>query len=158
MSTPRAFSASVLLNDGTVLLLGGSPGSPSTDVDIYNPTTQTFTALSSGLLAPLSGIAAALLNDGTVLVVGSVPINPTPSDIANAAEIYNPQTQTFTATNGQMNTVRLYPSATLLPDGTVLIAGGIDLNGNDLNTAEIYTPAITNGGVTVWGHVCADPE
>ncbi len=77
MSTARAFSASVVLNDGTVLLLGGSPASPSEDVDIYNPATQTFTDPTNNLLAPLSGIAAALLNDGTVLVVGSVPVNPT---------------------------------------------------------------------------------
>ncbi len=41
-----------------------------------------------------------------------------------------------------MSTERVYgPTATLIPNGTVLVAGGTDSDGHALNTAEIYDPA-----------------
>jgi hypothetical protein len=46
-------------------------------------------------------------------------------------ELYNPATGTWAVT-GQMNTPRTDATATLLPDGQVLMAGG---------TAELYNPA-----------------
>src|SRR6185295_6040432 len=53
---------------------------------------------------------------------------------------YDPASQTFTATSGRMTTVRSSPTATLLANGKVLIAGGND-GGLDLRTAELYDPA-----------------
>jgi hypothetical protein len=62
------------------------------------------------------------------------------------AEIYNPGTGTFTFTTGSLNTPRYSHTATLLADGTVLIAGGN--NGSLLTSAEVYNPA-THGFTTV---------
>ena len=60
------------------------------------------------------------------------------------AEIYDMATGLFTAT-GSMSTARYGHTATLLPDGTVLIAGGItssDFDGGvSTATAEIYDPS-----------------
>ncbi|NIO67542.1 MAG: hypothetical protein GTN71_00380, partial [Anaerolineae bacterium] len=47
---------------------------------------------------------------------------------------------TWTAT-GNLNTARGGPTATLLPDGKVLVAGGFGGTGGYLNSAEVYDPA-----------------
>ena len=54
-------------------------------------------------------------------------------------EIYNPTSQTF-AVAGSLNTARYAHTATLLNNGTVLVAGGLDVNGNLLASTEIYDP------------------
>lgn len=45
------------------------------------------------------------------------------------------------AQTGMMTTPRLAHTATLLTDGTVLVAGGVDNNGVAQSNAEIYNPA-----------------
>jgi hypothetical protein len=47
---------------------------------------------------------------------------------------------TWTA-SGNLNTARCYHTATLLPDGKVLVAGGYAGPGVPLNSAEVYDPA-----------------
>jgi hypothetical protein len=91
------------------------------------------------------GCTATLLNDGTVLIAGG--LSGTGGIPLGTAEIFTPGTGAFTPTNGNMNSVRAFHTATLLNDNTVLIAGRIDnngagsgLQGETVNTAEIYNP------------------
>jgi Bacterial Ig-like domain (group 2) len=58
--------------------------------------------------------------------------------IATSAELYNPTTGTFTLT-GSLNTAREFQTATLLNNGMVLIAGGLN-NGGAIGTVELYDP------------------
>ena len=58
----------------------------------------------------------------------------------STAELYDPSTGTFTVT-GATNTLRVDYTATLLTNGKVLIAGGIDFSNNYLKSAELYDPA-----------------
>jgi len=52
---------------------------------------------------------------------------------------------TFTATTTPMGSARANHTATLVADGTVLIAGGeVDATGTPTNTAEIYCSAVAN--------------
>ena len=55
---------------------------------------------------------------------------------------------TWTLT-GSLNTARIAHTATLLPNGMVLVAGGFDNAGNALHSAELYDPA--SGTWTVTG-------
>ena len=56
-----------------------------------------------------------------------------------SAELYDPASGTWTAT-GSLATARDYHTATLLPNGKVLVAGGVD-NTDVLASAELYDPA-----------------
>ena len=57
-----------------------------------------------------------------------------------SAETYDPATGMFTSV-GSMSVNRVLHTATLLPDGKVLIAGGDDRYGTTYATAEIYDPS-----------------
>jgi hypothetical protein len=88
------------------------------------------------------GHTASLLSNGKVLITGGSDTSL--GQPAKTAEIYDPATDSFTAT-GAMSTPRSGHTATVLTDGTVLISGGYTAfaNGTFISTtsAEIYDPA-----------------
>jgi hypothetical protein len=103
----------------------------------FAQVSGTFTPTGS-MIAPRYQHTATLLADGRVLIAGGlVPQGPgAPGAPLATAEVYDPRTETFTLT-GSMIATRTLHTATLLPDGRVLIAGGDCSNG----TAELYDPA-----------------
>jgi hypothetical protein len=144
----RTGHTATTLTDGRVLIAGGKIASPggalslTGSLELFNPSTGTSTAvIGTGLAIPRSGHAAARLPDGRVLFVGGTN-NLGTLDIA---EIYTPGIDpapgTVVQATGQMSAQRSNPSATLLPDGRVLVAGGRNNTGTDLTTAEIFDPA-----------------
>ena len=68
-----------------------------------------------------------------------------------AAELYDPVGKRWTATTG-MKHARWGHTATLLPDGRVLVAGSFVNSGNPIASAELYDPAsgrwTATGGMT----------
>jgi hypothetical protein len=77
------------------------------------------------------------LTNGKVLVAGG---SDSTGKVVASAELFDPSSGTFMATNGSMRTPRAHHTATLLHDGTVLLTGGIDGNGTPLATAELFDP------------------
>jgi large repetitive protein len=71
-----------------------------------------------------------------VLVVGGHTFGPF---MAKGAELYDPQAGTFAVT-ADPSTVRVRHTATLLPGGRVLVAGGVKSNAllDELDSAELY--------------------
>jgi len=55
------------------------------------------------------------------------------------AELYDPVAGTFTAT-GNPTVARYMQTATLLNNGTVLVAGGSSANSTVFSSAELYQP------------------
>jgi Galactose oxidase, central domain len=134
MAIARSFGPATLLLDGTVLMTGGTDGTPSNSAELYQPSTGTFVATGT-MIAARDSHTATLLADGSVLIAGgqgsSAPLN--------SAEKYVPASKQFSPV-GNMNSARSSHSATLLSDGTVLIAGGFG-GSSALSTAEVYEPS-----------------
>jgi hypothetical protein len=138
MSFPRDAAASARLLDGRVFVAGGEDNTATAiaAVELYNPTTGTWT-LTSNMSTARVNPTATLLNNGKVLVVGGYSIDDNSFPLASA-ELYDPTTGTFSPT-GSLSTARRNHTATLLSNGKVLIAGGY--NGAYLDAPEIYDPS-----------------
>ncbi len=100
--------------------------------------------MASSMAYSRANHAAVLLADGRVLVAGGLgALGATAAATTNslsAVEIYDPSTNTWT-TKAAMATARTSPTATLLPNGKVLVTGGVTNTSTYLQTAELYNPA-----------------
>lgn len=157
MTMGRYLHTATLLQNGKVLIVGGvltSTSDPYATAEIYDPSTGTFT-MTGAMATAREQHTATLLPDGRVLIVGgttSPPATLTSAWLATGivdlqgtatAEIYDPSTGSFSVT-GSMAEARTFHTATLLPNGNVLIAGG----GNENSTAEVYDPATGTFSIT----------
>ena len=85
---------------------------------------------------------ATLLLDGTLLVTGGNNGSGRVVHEVASAELYNPISRTWLAT-ATMAVARRNHTATLLANGTVLVAGGIPDDPASAS-AELYAPSIRN--------------
>ena len=132
-----------LLTNGIVLITGGVDGNNNSlaSAQLYNPATGTWTGTHSMTQARFFH-TVTLLTNGLVLVTGGATNVFDASSATSSTELYNPSTGTWTVT-GSMHTARYTHTATLLPNGRVLVAGGQGTNAspNITASAEIYDPA-----------------
>ena len=139
-----------LLQDGRVLVTGGTQDLVKLDsAELYDSSTGTFAA--TGTMTSQRVLhTAARLADGSVLIAGGETDKCFPSGYCRfagstaSAELYDPYTETFSPT-GEMAASRAQHTATVLSDGSVLIAGGVAYAGigaflGTLPSAEIYIP------------------
>jgi hypothetical protein len=124
------------LYDGTVLTVGGYGANAS----LFDPTTETFRFVAFPAPAgELTYNTATLLANGKVLIAGGATQGYGEGEIAQA-QIYDDVSEAF-QTTGSLSVARAFHTATLLPNGGVLIAGGFDGSGpGDLASAELYDP------------------
>jgi Galactose oxidase, central domain len=110
----------------------------------------TFVPTGSMQVARMDA-TATLLQDGTVLIAGGMDLTDFTNTFFASAEIYDPATGKFTDT-GSMSAARAEATAVRLPDGRVLIAGGLGCSDpqnctdvrerwESLKSADIYDPA-----------------
>jgi WD40 repeat protein len=116
MGEVRSGHTAALLTDGRVLIAG-------TDVtaELYSALSGTFSSVGDQL-TPGLGATSTLRNDGTVLVAGGRSSGRGITSRA-LAELFAPEAEGFVGT-GSLITARDGHTATLLADGTVLVAGG----------------------------------
>jgi hypothetical protein len=125
-------------------------GEPAS-AELYDPVSRSWIATGS-MIEARYGHTATLLSDGRVLVAGGAAIF-TDGDVSGpdplaSAELFDPRSGTWAAT-GSMTEDRLGHTATLLPDGTVLVAGGEGSFGSgDPASAELYDHRIGSWTVT----------
>jgi len=100
---------------------------------LYVSAQSVSSFASTGhMTIPRAGHTATLLANGRVLVAGGYQVQGSMTVGLKSAEIYDPSSGGFTAT-GDMSVPRSGNTATVLPNGRILIAGG--------NSADIYDPA-----------------
>jgi hypothetical protein len=147
MSRERWAFTLTLLPNGKVIAAGGfCTNGPLASVELYDPATGTWTPTGS-LLKARGSHTATLLPNGRVLVAGGDGVTPVQTNspsldsVLASAEIFDPATGRWTPT-GSMGQPRETHTATLLPNGNVLVAGGISYFGGIFPTsAEVYDPA-----------------
>jgi hypothetical protein len=133
MTRIRHKHEAVLLADGRVLIAGGSDerdgNGAYTNAEIYDPASSSFRVVGNMNSAryKLQG-TGVLLSNGKVLIAGG----------ANRAEVFDPSTNSFTYTAGDMETPRLFATATRLINGHVLIIGGYHGNSVTSSNAWLY--------------------
>lgn len=145
MAGERDQGVAIRLASGKVLVLGGERAvfaglSFPADAELYDPTSGQFAptgAMSSARWGSPS--KAILLRDGKVLVAGG---DASLGTLASGhGDLYDPESGQFTLTHGSMITPRRFATATLLPSGKVLFAGGSNASNQKLDSAELYDPA-----------------
>jgi hypothetical protein len=152
MNLDRVGAGAVLLDDGRVLIAGGKSSkmilnelgpnlaslTPLKSAEVYDPESSMFMRVGD-MRVPHYLPTLTRLRDGTVLVVGGYRMQGPLVVGMRDAEIYEPKASGFVPV-GRTHVARLENTATLLPDGEVLIAGGIDGHSDITASVEFYDP------------------
>ena len=141
MTTARYAAAAAALSDGRVLVAGGIDGSgnATASAEVYDPSTNAWTAVAPMANARAFATAAPLSNDRVLVAGGDVGGAPSAS-----AEIYDGNSGTWSPA-APMEYPRAQPTATTLSDGTVWVIGGADLY-----PSEIYDPVANSWSASEW--------
>lgn len=139
----RQQHTATLLNNGKVLIVSGVTNSGSgnfatSDAELYDPATKTFTLINMPSGNGRLFHQATLLANGKVLITGGTTSNYLVS-YANGL-VFDPITNTFYTEASSMIYSRRFHTACLLNDGSVLIVGGYSPQGGYTKTAEIFKP------------------
>lgn len=148
--TARRGHRATLLPDASLLVTGGADAlGPLPSAEHLRRDLGAADPLPAGLHNARAGHSATLLPDGRVLLLGGLDVSHValtegehfdarPSPLSGA--LYDPQSGAVTPLPDALQVPRTAHTATLLPNGLVLVAGG--RNGTaDLASAELFDPA-----------------
>jgi len=158
LGTARRLHSATPLANGKVLVVGGIGTGPITNVlnsaELFDPTANAgvgaFSPVTATLVLARNSHTATLLHTGHVLIAGGYDGTTT----VGITEFFDPQANSGAGDffrTGSLSTARRFHTATLLANGNVLIADGMNAAGAPLNTAELYT-------VTLCGPLIQTPQ
>jgi len=134
----RDYGSAIQYGDGKILIVGGgNPPTATAEVIDLNAPTPAWRLVGS-MAYPRRQLNATLLPNGQVLVTGGTSgkgFNDLTSPVF-PAELWDPISENWTTLASQTGYRGYHSVALLLPDATVLAAGG-DRN---LSTAQIFSP------------------
>lgn len=139
LTLARGGHSATLLPDGRVLVIGGesdrdAPIGARPAAEVYDPATNEWTPLqpmaTDGATSANTSFSrrhhtATMLANGRLLIAGGEPSRATDggADLLATAGVYDPSANTWTRT-GDLTAGRGGHTATLLPDGKILVVGG----------------------------------
>jgi len=148
MNVQRLGAATTLLPDGRVFVAGGDFANVlvaincGADAEVYDPIGNTW-SLAGGMSKNRYHATASVVEvaDGSkrVLVAGGEDGNDGNLPVLSSAELWNPATNIFSPA-ATMNSPHAYHTATRLPNGQILVTGGLSSPAVATNAAEIYDP------------------
>jgi len=136
MNVARAHHQLTLLPDGRVLVSGGGP------LEIYDPETNRFTRFEGDPTLGSEPTVATLLADGRVLITGvhtDTKSSDSDPEYARGAVIIDPAREELILVADMQVARSPAHTATLLPDGRVLVAGGAP----GVSVPRLYPPSET---------------
>jgi N-acetylneuraminic acid mutarotase len=150
MPQARAGAAAAVLPGGDVLVAGGFTtawGPAVGSAVVYDAATNTWSAVTGAMQTSRAYETATSLAGGRVLLVGGASTGlsglfsaPDATDTASA-EVFDPSTGRFTSAGSLPGGGRVDHVAALLPNGDVLVAGGMDDTDTVHADAYLYDPA-----------------
>ena len=145
----RSGHTATLLPDGRVLVIGGRDNADFdvlASAEVWDPATASFGP--AGSLAKARRFhSATALPDGRVIVVAGWEDDG--FHVRASAEVWDPATASFGPAGRLAEGRSNGHTATLLPDGHVLVVGGsAELAGDPLASAEVWEPSESTSGTS----------
>ncbi|WP_437960169.1 kelch repeat-containing protein [Sorangium sp. So ce119] len=149
MLTARIDHIAVPLPDGEVLIAGGSTRGNAIigSAEVLDLASGTWSSVGDMLTARTLHIAVPLQGGEVLVAGGKIRVGPGEIGTLSSAEVFDPATKAWRSTE-PMIVDRSSPTATVLPDGRVLVTGGdrdevIDgvEHGLKIDSAEVFDPA-----------------
>lgn len=140
MNAVHWLSEMTALDNHTVLIVGGFDESMRvlSTCEIYDPATASWTRTGSLNVARSYPTIVKLSNGHVLSMCGGIQYGTAAA--TGTVEDYDPATGTWT-TVGQLVQPRFVPTATLMNNGKILVAGGMTPMAGTTNSCEIYDPA-----------------
>ncbi len=138
MQVERLGHDAIELNDGRILVVGGTDGWGTffNSSEIYDPETNTWEMVESTFSLPRSIGQLAKLNDGRVMYMGGS--NNWIS--RNNVDVFDPATGQWSSLT-PMNKNRQQFSVEKLNDGRIMVVGGLSIQAHEtFSSVEIFDP------------------
>src|SRR2546427_3471066 len=147
-SGTRTYGSSVLLPltpaDGykprVMIFGGGDPATATTEIIDLSAATPQW-QYGPPMSQPRIEMNATILPNGKVLALGGSTHDEDATTASLNADLYDPDTNTFSSAAAHAVSRPYHSNALLLPDGTVWVVGGNPQRGTYEQHMEIYSPA-----------------
>jgi hypothetical protein len=140
LANGRKGHRAVRLNSGRILVTGGTTGLPVTTAELVDERRGAVSTTGNPRVQRTSHTATRFGNDKVLITGGYRSGEGAVLGISRSAEIWEPSTNRFRLLPATMRVARAGHSATLLPDGRILITGGLSPN-SSYQFAEVFDPA-----------------
>jgi hypothetical protein len=150
LTTARLAHTATLMRNGQILVMGGQGVTATTPIpsipgELYDTSTQTVAGLTATDVNPRWNHTATLLCDLTHAACDNSPVLLAGGLANPSAILYGPVSNTYSGVAGGTNFVHVSGTATLLPDGRVLVAGG-NTPGADIFDRTLVNPSYGTTG------------